>query len=351
MVKKLLALLSAPPLPRTHLALCKVSPSGDGKAPEWIELVPAGDVVAAVDGRKFKNPNPQRIVDAFRAYKLDLPIDYEHSSERKGPNGDEAPAAGWITELEVRNGSIWGRVDWTPKGTASLTGREYRYISPAFMHTKDGTITELVSAGLTNKPALNQLAAVAARLQGESMDPKLLKLLGLSESATVEQVLAACQAMADKGVKLDADLAALKTELATARVAVEKASAPDLNKFVPRADYDAALARATTAEKAVTDEKALKAKIEIETEIEAALKAGKITPATADYHRASCAREGGLALFRDFVKSAPVVAGDGKVKEPAAGGGAGDALTEAELAIATRCGMTPETFRAAKKSQ
>ena len=39
-------------------------------------------------------------------------------------------------------------------------------------------------------------------------------------------------------------------------------------------------------------------------EIEAALGAGKITPATVEYHKASCRQDGGLERFRDFVKAA-----------------------------------------------
>ena len=45
----------------------------------------------------------------------------------------------------------------------------------------------------------------------------------------------------------------------------------------------------------------------ITAEIDAALKLGKITPATADYHRAACQEEGGLDRFKAFVTAAPVV--------------------------------------------
>jgi hypothetical protein len=48
----------------------------------------------------------------------------------------------------------------------------------------------------------------------------------------------------------------------------------------------------------------------INTEIDTALKAGKITPATVDYHKAQCRTEGGLERFKQFVAATPVIGGD-----------------------------------------
>lgn len=323
-----------------------------GQLPEWVELVPPGADVHAVDGRKFRNPNPERVVEAFRKYGLDLPVDYEHASERKAPDGDEAPAAGWITELKVRDGAIWGKVEWTPKGAASLTGREYRYISPAFLHTKAGEITELVSAGLTNKPALTQLAELARTQEGEFMDPELLKLLGLPADASKEQALAALAAQAKARVDADAALTTSKAEVATARAELARSATPDLNKFVPRADFDAALARAAKAEKEISDGQAASHKASVEAEVDAAVKAGKITPATKDFYVATCATTDGLKSFREFVKAAPVVGDVSKLEgEKAPKTDDAAKLTEAELAVASRCGLTPELYAAARKAE
>lgn len=62
-------------------------------------------------------------------------IDYEHQTDHTSENGQPAPAAGWIRELDVRGGALWGRVEWTAKAAASIAAREYRYISPTFRHT------------------------------------------------------------------------------------------------------------------------------------------------------------------------------------------------------------------------
>lgn len=350
MVKNLLkALLNTDRL-ADYLALCKLTLSEDGKPPEWVELVPPGKVVA-LDGRKFNNSKPQAVVDKFNANTLDLPIDWEHSSEIKAPEGDEAPAAGWINKLEVREGSIWGRVEWTERGTASLISKEYRYISPAFMHTKTGVVTELVSVGLTNKPALDQLAAVAHAKPGTGeniMDPKILAALGLSPTATDAEVLVAIQSRGADGEKMAKELIASREQLTSTKEQLATASAktPELDKFVPRADHDAMTARVKVAEdKLVANEKSTKDN-EIAGEIAAALKVGKITPATSDYHKAQCAQEGGLERFREYVKTAPVIGDPSDLAAASPPGKGVKKATVEQLAIAARCGVSEEEYLA-----
>ncbi len=339
---------------RDFLALCKVTLTQDGTPPDWIELIPPGNV-GAVDGRKFKNTNPQVVVDAFNAVDLDLPIDWEHSTEIKAPVGEPAPAAGWIQALEVRDGSIWGRVEWTGLGAASLASKEYRYISPAFKHDKNGEVLKLVSAGLTNKPALDQLAAVARADSNTPgliiMDPKILLALSLSSTASADEVIATIIAMRSGGEKMAQDLTTLRSELSTAgeALAIATAKVPPLDLFVPRADHDALKLRAETAEASIVEAAKTVREKDVADEITAALKAGKITPATEEYYKAACAAEGGLQLFRDFVKSAPVIAkASGLDGERTPEGGA--VVTDSQLAIATQCGLSAEDFKVHMKT-
>ena len=63
-----------------------------------------------------------------------------------------------ITELEARAGALWARTRWTDQAAAALRAREYRYLSPWFMHTPDGVVTCLSGAALTNTPALDMPA-------------------------------------------------------------------------------------------------------------------------------------------------------------------------------------------------
>ena len=111
--------------------------NAEAGVPEWVELLPAGLTVRGRDGRAWSNPNPAAIVEAFQNNGADLPVDIEHSTEHKGSHGEPAPAVGWIKAMEVRDGAVWGRVEWTERGSSLLQNKEYRYLSPVFLHTKD----------------------------------------------------------------------------------------------------------------------------------------------------------------------------------------------------------------------
>lgn len=273
----------------------------EGAPPEWVELIPGGGAVTGIDGRSWINDQPQAILDHFARYKAhnrELPIDYEHSSELKAPNGDQAPAAGWGTELEIREGgSIWARVEWTPKGTEAVANREYRYLSPVLLYEKKTRrIVGIASVGLTNKP---NLTLTALNQEGDNHQQETIMLktintrLGLAETAGETDVLAAI----DK----------LQQGVATAN---NRAENPSLEKFVPRADYDTALTRATNAENVLADQKKTALEDAITSEIDLALKVGKIIPATVDYHKAQCRQEGGLDRFKAYVAAVPAMGGD-----------------------------------------
>jgi len=94
-------------------------------------------------------------------------------------------------------------------------------------------------------------------------------------------------------------------------VAAQKAvkTPPALDQFVPRADFDKALNRANTAEATLVAQEAAGKDAAIELAVTAALQAGKITPATAEYHKAACRDQGGLERFATFVAAAPEIAG------------------------------------------
>ena len=90
---------------------------GAAAAPEWIELLPAG-VFYGRDGRgPFRLDDPTAVIASTTALQMNagIPIDYDHATDFGAPEGRPAPAAGWIRELEVRTGAVWGRVEWTAR--------------------------------------------------------------------------------------------------------------------------------------------------------------------------------------------------------------------------------------------
>lgn len=273
----------------------------DGKAPEWVELIPPGPNVTGRDGRQwlFDEHAGMLVQSSFHGRAIDLPIDWEHATQHRASKGESAPAAGWIKQLELRNGALWGLVDWTPRASEQVINREYRFLSPVFDFDPDTTrIARLVSAGLTNKPnfLLTALNQENTEVTPVTLSPALLTALGLPATATEEQALAAT-------AQLKATAQATNTEK------------PNLEQFMPRADYDSVLLRATNAEQALADQKKNEHNKQVDALITSATEAGKITPATADYHRAACQDETGLARFKAFVDAAPVVAAPSNLDE------------------------------------
>ncbi len=137
----------------------------------------------------------------------------------------------------------------------------------------------------------------------------------------------------------------LEAELASAR-----SEQPHLKDYVPRADYDATLARVVTLEKKAEDEKAAAHKAQVDVEIAQAMKDGKITPATKEFYAKTCATPEGLADFRAFCSSAPVIAPDDVVKgqPPAASPESG--LTAQDFEVASLMGLTREQLIASVKN-
>lgn len=129
--------------------------------PEWIHLLTMGELTLA-DAREPIRVDQQalnNIIAAGTRRGNDLVIDYEHQTL----SGGEAPAAGWIKEMQARPDGLWARVDWTDKAAAYITNREYRYFSPVLTLDEERRPTALLNAGLTNFPAITHLPPLVAK--------------------------------------------------------------------------------------------------------------------------------------------------------------------------------------------
>lgn len=303
----------------------------NGELPEWVTLIPAGAVVGR-DGRSWNNSRPDRVIASFSELARDLPIDIEHSTELKAPKGEPAPAVGWVKNLEERNGEIWGRVEWNATGQRLVGGQEYRYLSPVIIYEKDsGTIVGLTSVGITNQPNL-KLPALNSEQGGNApkesiMLKAVLAALALPENASEAEALA--------------KIGSLKSELA---VATNRAENPSLEKFVPRADYDAALGKATNAEQQLAQIKKDQLEAAVNAAIDQALKDGKITPATAEYHKAQCRQDGGLERFVAYCAAAPTIGGDSGLGGKTAGADS-KALNAQEKKVCATLGIKEEDYQ------
>ncbi|WP_052190897.1 phage protease [Chitinibacter sp. ZOR0017] len=231
------------------------------KLKEPIKLLPAGEFRAS-DGRPAEcaawvldAANAAVLVATAAAKKTKTVVDYEHQTLLAAENGKPAPASGWFTTLEWREGDgLYTVVDWTAAAAAAIEAKEYLYISPVFTYGKDGRIQRLLHVALTNTPALDDLpelsVAVLSRMaflststptQPETDMDELLEqlrwLLNLPVGSTAEDVKAQLQKLMDqlKGGNTAAasvDLAALLVEQQT-KIAALSANQADPAKFVP----------------------------------------------------------------------------------------------------------------------
>lgn len=312
-----------------------------GEVPEWIEVLPAGPEVIGRDGRFWIIDDPHEIIRRSEAEGA-LHVDYEHASEIKAPQGEAAPAAGWVDKLEVRDGAIWAHVEWTPKAKQMVADREYRFISPTFyFDSATLRVIWLTSVALTNRPNLS-MTALNARGDDEqqqqektTMDKEALKALckklGLQEEASATAILAAVD-----GLVADKDKA------------LNSANAPSLEKFVPRADYDKIKGDLETASNAIKAAADAKLDAEVTAAVDDAVKAGKVAPASKDFYLATCRKDGGLAEFKKFVETAPVLTGVSDLDTKKASNTSGDKqLSDAERAVCAAMGLSEDAYKKA----
>lgn len=285
--------------------------------PEWIQVFPKGPHLKARDGRAW-TLEPARVVSAFAREQVPLAIDYEHGQAHLATKGLEAPAAGWITAVEERDGAVWGKVEWTQPAAARVVAKEYRFFSPDFDHTREGLIVKLNGGGLVNRPALVMTALSRNEPQETETDDMSLKAiaakLGLKDDADETAVLAAlderdgqrkalCAKLkidgAGDAAAIDAAVTKLQTDSETALASLRAAPAAAEVAAVKQQLADTQTALAALQKK--------DADREIDGALDAAQSAGKITPGSRETYRAMCAVDGGLDRFKALAATLPVI--------------------------------------------
>lgn len=265
-----------------------------GKVPDTIQLLPAGDYVIGRDGRRWTKRNIEAIVLRSNEYLPQHIIDENHATDLKAPKGEGSPAMGWFNNIRAGDdGSIWAAAVWTARGKAALENQEYRYISPVFKVGQDGEIEVLMRAALTNSPNLELPALNSTRTgpadnpaKENAMNKEICAALGLAETATENDVLAA--------------ITALKTQANSAQTV-------DLAAYAPRADLAQMEARAVQAEKALAEMNAAQLKEKATAAVEKAIADRKIAPASKDEYIAMCSSEAELERFNLIMAKSPEI--------------------------------------------
>lgn len=324
--------------------------SGAAMPPTEIQLIPAGWVETETRGRFLLDAEAIRAIqDAFSTSGRQLVLDYEHQTL----TGEEAPAAGWITQLlDKGEAGLWGAVSWTPRGADYVRNREYRYLSPVVLvRQSDRRAVQLHSVALTNTPEIRHLRPLVAKAacsyplaahsahshshEEEPMREQLITLLTMKQDATDEEILAALTARLTPHVP-SAVVEALSLQ-ADATVSEAVATIHALKQAQATAPTVAALQAELTALKQQL------ASREADEAVARALEAGKLTPAQEEWAKAYARRD--PAGFEVFIAKAPVVVPPGMVASPMRPPDPHAALDDAQRRVNRLLGVSDESFQ------
>ncbi len=320
--------------------------------PEWIRLLPIGQVELSDSREPFEvdGASLAAMVAAFRSRGVDLVIDYEHQSLQ----GERAPAAGWIKDLEARPDGLWARVEWTRQARDYLLSKEYRYFSPVLrLDPLSRRPTALMHLGLTNVPAIKRLPPLVAKWGGGTADAAAREPgpegPGEERGRSMENIkaLLGLDPKAEEGT-VAARILEVWGDLAAALNLPRDASVSQLGGALAALQAGEARLKENTEELA-----ALKARLAAEAAdrtVAAALAAGKISPAQ---------KEWALEYFRQapdgfatYVARAPKLVPVGELL-PLLGEDrrAETALLPEELAICRSLNLAPEDYLQAKAGE
>lgn len=331
----------------------RIACENGASAPEWILLVPMGQVRSSKGDFLVDEAAMGETIAAFRAMERDLVLDYEHQTL----TGQEAPAAGWIRDLEARADGLWARVEWTERGAGYVERREYRYLSPVVMvRGRDRRMVAIHSVGLTNDPAIVGMRAIVnKRTEEEGMDPKrIAEVLGLAPEAGEEEILAAVGRMKAQvesvgqalALKDGQDAASVLQALVEFRRGVTEALG--IGADAPAAEVRGTVLALKNPSGVVSlaEFQALKERLcrrEAEDLVEMALKAGKVTPANRDWAMTYALKD--RAGFEAFLQKAPVVVPQGMAAGAGRAGAQEGTLEEAEMLVCRQLGLTPDQWK------
>ena len=329
--------------------------SADGHPPDRIPIHPYGSFRGNQKDFVFDEVS----LEAIRAQKEDRGVewvvDWHHQTlaQEEGLR-DDAPAAAWISDIEVVDGWVYGIVsEWTPKAAQAVVDREMGYVSAVFNYSKDGRVLRYHSFGLVNRPGTHYqrrigLSEVELELEPpeaeevneeekeEEMDERLkalLTALGLADDASQEQITEALGALQGQ--------AALGAQTAQIVGLEQVADTPEnrgrLMSLAQTGDTTAELASLTAELEEVRGDRA-------ERLVTQALTSGKITAPQKDYWLGQAKRD--YAGAQAYLSNAPqVVPVDQSLADEVKPDTATAALEQGQENINKLLGVDVGTFR------
>ncbi len=219
----------------------------EGKIPDdgWYQIVPLGEFPVSAEGPQGQRIKLSQVIDEKAVTSMaagfqadgELLVDYDHASLDEDKPSE---AAGWIREVEARSDGLYAKIEWTDTGSAAVTNKRYRYVSPVWNRNECEEVGKnrvrplrMDSLALTNVPNLKGMRPLSNRgtvdepqniRAGEQQMKELITLLGLAVDATDQMVVDAVKAL-----KTSADEApALKNRAETAEGKLQAAETKQL---------------------------------------------------------------------------------------------------------------------------
>ncbi len=168
------------------------------EAPSRIPLHPFGEFVGNGTVFLYDEESLQAALRELAERGVPWVLDFHHQTVRvEEGQGQEAPAAGFITGLEVGDdGFVYGLVEWSETGRERVSRGEYAYVSPVFYY--DPRPDELGrhrvlgyhSFALTNTPGIRMQKRIEAEAD---MLERLRQALGLPPQATEDEAFQALE--------------------------------------------------------------------------------------------------------------------------------------------------------------
>ena len=290
--------------------------------PTEIMLLPPSPVIGR-DGRSFTY-SQNTILEGWAKHGQKIPIDVDHKSEY----GISTIAVGWVESIYSYDNSLYAKVEWNEEGQKLVSKKYYRYISPAFYSNEFNEVQYLSSVALTNQPnlkmpSLNKINNQYKKENNKNMDKQLLnKALGVDENSDFTVALNSIMNLKEQKI--------------------------DLNKFVPKEDYEVVLNSKNELQKKIEDIENNNLKKEAEALIDEAINSGQISTNSKEFYMSLCTNKDGLENVKQHLNSKPKLTDEILSNKPKTNI-QNHSLTADEISIGKKMGLSEEDLIKSKE--
>lgn len=254
---------------------CSLSLTPEGEVPTDILVFPLSPALT-LDGRGPYHYDPQTVITNFGARGGPKAIDYEHQLDDGQVRTGPIPAAGYLLDLyyDPQSG-IRAKVEWTKTCSELIREKAYRAFSPAFTveaydkHGDTGELIDIFGGSVVQRPAFGTTLQFASRQDAApvaTQDTKppsetismneLFAKLGLAETATEADAIAAVEALQATATEVAAVATELAAEAQTSAAivtAAQKRFSVDLTAYVAKTAHDAVVTELASLKQASAD--------------------------------------------------------------------------------------------------